>query len=140
MAKYDQDGDCPCGLYQTCVSNDFIEFIECKIVNEDLSMIRPWGSWHVLEKGEQYKVKRLEILPDCSISMQYHNHRSETWIITQGAGKVVLEGSVFSVKAGDTFVVPKKSIHKVTNTSNTILTAIEVQIGEITSEDDIVRV
>lgn len=110
-------------------------------MDEVKSMNRPWGNWYVLEhKPGSYKVKRLEIYPDSSISMQYHIHRSETWVITQGQGHVIVDGSIFDVEKGDTFEVPKGAIHKITNTGDIILIAIEVQLGEITEEDDIVRV
>lgn len=108
---------------------------------EVLSCNRPWGSWHVLDVGKGYKVKRLEILPDQAISMQYHNHRSETWNIVQGEGRANIDGQVIKIKAGDVFEVPVGSIHRVTNTHTTeILIAIEVQKGPICDEEDIVRV
>jgi mannose-6-phosphate isomerase-like protein (cupin superfamily) len=101
---------------------------------------RPWGSWSVLDVDQGYKVKRLEILPDQAISLQYHNHRSEHWTIVQGEGKVIVDGNIFAVKKGESFHVPRLSIHKVTNTHLTeILIAIEVQMGDICSEEDIVR-
>jgi mannose-6-phosphate isomerase-like protein (cupin superfamily) len=86
------------------------------------------------------KVKRLENLPDQAISLQYHKHRSEHWTIVQGEGKVIVDGSIFTVKKGESFHVPKLSLHKIANTHLTeTLIAIEVQMGEICSEDDIVR-
>ena len=103
-------------------------------------MNRPWGSWYVLDVDMGYKVKRLEILPDQSISLQYHVHRSEHWTIVQGEGKVIVDGNIFTVKKGESFHVPKMALHKITNTHLTeTLIAIEVQMGEICSEDDIVR-
>ena len=102
---------------------------------------RPWGRWQVLDVDQGYKVKRLEILIDSSISMQYHVHRSEHWTIVQGEGKVIVNGNIFKVSKGQSFFVPKQAIHKVTNTSlKETLIAIEVQMGEICSEEDIVRV
>jgi mannose-6-phosphate isomerase len=110
------------------------------IGEEPKEMSRPWGHWYVNEKGKGYKVKRLEIWPDKSISLQYHIHRSEVWTIVQGEGRVIVDDKIFNVKAGDTFTVPKTSMHKITNTHLTqILVAIEVQIGDITDESDIVR-
>lgn len=100
---------------------------------------RPWGTWEVIDEGPWYKVKRLIVEPNKSISMQYHNHRSETWAITQGLGEVILDERKFKVKRGDTFVVPIKAIHKITNTSNIQLIIIEVQCGTVCEEDDIVR-
>jgi mannose-6-phosphate isomerase-like protein (cupin superfamily) len=104
------------------------------------SATRPWGSWYVLDVDKGYKVKRLEILPDQAISLQYHIHRAEIWNIVQGEGKVIVDGNIFKVSKGDTFIVPKQALHKITNTHlNETLIAIEVQMGEICSEDDIVR-
>ena len=100
---------------------------------------RPWGTWEVIDEGPWYKVKRLIVEPNKSISLQYHIHRSETWAITQGRGEVRLDGNKFEVKQGDTFVVPIGAVHKITNISNVQLIIIEVQCGEITDEDDIVR-
>jgi mannose-6-phosphate isomerase-like protein (cupin superfamily) len=104
------------------------------------SMKRPWGEWHVLDVDQGYKVKRLEILPDQAISLQYHNHRSEYWTIVQGEGKVIVDGNIFTVRKGESFHVPRMALHKITNTHLTeTLIAIEVQMGDICSEDDIVR-
>lgn len=89
------------------------------------------------------------IQPSQSISFQYHNHRSESWSIVEGFGDVWLQTlktpeehnyKVFRVSAGDAFVVPVKATHKITALSTTPLVAIEVQMGEITEEHDIVRI
>ena len=103
------------------------------------SCVRPWGTWEVIDQGSWYKVKRLIVEPNKSISMQYHIHRSETWAITQGRGEVILDSQKFQVKQGDTFVVPVLSVHKITNISNVPLIIIEVQCGQIVDESDIVR-
>lgn len=94
--------------------------------------------WEVIEKGKGYKVKKLIIEPNQSISLQWHEHRSETWCIVRGEGAVKLGEKTFEVKAGDTFVVPVGTLHKVT-ALETGLVAIEVQLGEITEEHDIKR-
>lgn len=108
---------------------------------EDIDyMERPWGRWYVLDVDQGFKVKRLEILPDQAISLQYHNHRSEHWTIVQGKGKVIVDGNIFTIEKGESFHVPRLAMHKITNTHLTeTLIAIEVQMGEICSEDDIVR-
>lgn len=152
MAKYDHGGGCPCGLYRECEPGcreydafharqpkEFPDlYKEEKPYLEEAT--RPWGIWRVLDLDQGYKVKRLEILPDQAISLQYHVHRAEIWNIVQGEGKVIVDGNIFKVSKGDTFVVPKQALHKITNTHLTeTLIAIEVQLGEICSEDDIVR-
>lgn len=101
---------------------------------------RPWGIWEVLDKGPMFKLKRLTINPNCSISYQYHNYRSEVWTIIQGGGIAILNDELQYIKVGDTFVVPVGMKHKVTCITEEPLIAIEVQIGEIVEEQDIVRV
>ena len=127
MAAYDHGGGCPCGLYKECdpgcreyKDRDFDEIME-KIVAERRTpyvetMKRPWGEWHVLDVDRGYKVKRLEILPDQAISLQYHNHRSEHWTIVQGKGRVIVDGNIFTVEKGESFHVPKLAMHKIANT------------------------
>jgi len=104
-----------------------------------MKMTRPWGKWEVIDDGNGYKVKRLIVEPTKSISLQYHNHRSETWCVLQGQGLMILGDVTFTVNKGDTVVVPVKAKHKITCISNDPFIAIEVQLGEITEEDDIVR-
>lgn len=101
---------------------------------------RTWGSWEVLEdRPGLYKVKRLEIYPDKSISLQSHNLRAETWVIVQGKGRVIKGDITFTVNAGDHFHVPKMMKHKITNIGTDLLIAIETQTGEKCIEEDIVR-
>ncbi len=38
------------------------------------SDVRPWGSWHVLDEGPGFKVKRIEVLPHRRLSLQTHEH------------------------------------------------------------------
>lgn len=101
---------------------------------------REWGSWHVLEHGKGYKVKKIIIEPEKHLSLQYHIHRSETWVVVQGEGRVTLDEKELKVKYGDVFIVPKKCVHQMFNTSKNInFIAIEVQVGNVTSEYDIIR-
>ena len=134
MAKYDQGAGCACGTNKEC---------KCSERNQPVTpvtMNRPWGKWEVLDVDQGYKVKRLHILPDQAISLQYHNHRSEHWTIVQGEGKVIVDGNIFTIKKGESFHVPRMALHKIMNTHlNETLIAIEVQMGEICSEEDIVR-
>jgi len=100
-----------------------------------------WGYWEVLNEGPGYKVKRLSINPKGSISKQYHNFRSETWCIVSGKGQLFLDDKMSVVLTGDVFTIPVRAVHRVLNISETEnLVAIEVQLGSITEETDIVRI
>lgn len=107
---------------------------------------RPWGSWEVLSEGPGYKVKKLIVDPKQNLSKQLHHHREEFWVVIEGKGEVIFqtdamrEAAHWPLRAGDRFFVSKKEVHQLINTSPTEkLIIIEVQRGEILSEDDIER-
>lgn len=101
---------------------------------------RPWGSFEVLLKEEGYQVKRLTIAPAHGISIQYHNHRSEHWVVASGNALVNLGETWSALGPGESIDVAKKAIHGITNNSDEEdLVVIEVQMGDYLEEDDIIR-
>jgi len=64
---------------------------------------RPWGWYETLTEGERYKVKRLYIAPNQRLSLQYHNLRTEDWVIVEGGGVVTQNRLETPCKIGDTF-------------------------------------
>ena len=86
-----------------------------------------------------WQVKRLEINPHQSISLQLHNHRSEHWIIVKGIAKVEINERVLSLKENESIYVPKGAKHRLSNQGNQPLILVEVQSGDYLGEDDIVR-
>jgi mannose-6-phosphate isomerase len=101
---------------------------------------RPWGSYYVLDEGEDYKVKRIEVLPNKRLSYQKHAHRSEHWFVLRGTAKVTLNGVEKLVNKGDTVDVGCGEAQRVENPNlEKTLVFIEVQTGDYFGEDDIVR-
>ena len=100
---------------------------------------RPWGSFCVIKEDTAYKIKRIEIKPGQRLSYQYHNKRSEVWVIIQGKGVITLDGTVNKYNKGDTILIPKGMKHRIENQGNDKTIFIEVQTGTYFGEDDIVR-
>ena len=75
--------------------------MESKITIENSPVFdrRPWGSFTILDEGENYKVKRIEVLPGKRLSYQSHSRRSEHWFVVRGIAKVTLNYREFPVKA-----------------------------------------
>ncbi|MDR1966506.1 MAG: mannose-1-phosphate guanylyltransferase/mannose-6-phosphate isomerase [Synergistaceae bacterium] len=108
---------------------------------------RPWGTYRVLSKGDRHKIKRIAVSPGGRLSLQYHMHRSEHWVVVQGTAKVVIYGHGDESKPkerliheGESVFVPKGHLHRLENPGRIHLEIIEVQIGEYVGEDDIARV
>lgn len=83
-------------------------------------------------------MKELYLLPHKEISYQSHNYREESWTIVNGCGTVVINDEVIEVGVGDVVNIAKKQKHKIMSGENGIK-FIEVQIGDILEESDIIR-
>ena len=100
---------------------------------------RPWGTYTVLLRAGNYLIKRLFVSPHKRLSLQYHNHRSEHWVIVNGTAEVTNNGETFQLQKGESTFVPALSLHRLANPYDEPLEVIEVQHGDILTEEDIVR-
>ncbi|CAD6509678.1 Alginate biosynthesis protein AlgA [Paraburkholderia hiiakae] len=100
---------------------------------------RPWGTYTVLEEGPRFKIKRIEVKPGASLSLQMHHHRSEHWIVVCGMAKVVNGEKEIFVRTNESTYIPAGHKHRLENPGVLDLVMIEVQSGEYLGEDDIVR-
>lgn len=102
--------------------------------------VRPWGSFTILDEGDHYKVKRIEVSPGLRLSYQRHAQRSEHWYIVNGTAKVTLNDVEILVPSGGAVDVKVGDAHRVENASPTEpLVFIEMQTGDYFGEDDIER-
>lgn len=100
---------------------------------------RPWGTYESLEQSSNFLVKRIKVKPREKLSLQSHNHRSEHWIVVKGTATVTCGEKVFELKQNQSTYIPLKTKHRLCNNTDEILELIEVQCGDLLSEDDIVR-
>nr|WP_233176889.1 mannose-1-phosphate guanylyltransferase/mannose-6-phosphate isomerase [Ralstonia sp. ASV6] len=100
---------------------------------------RPWGTYTILEEGPRFKIKRIEVKPGASLSLQMHHHRSEHWIVVSGMAKVVNGERELFVSTNESTYIPAGHKHRLENPGVVDLVMIEVQSGEYLGEDDIVR-
>lgn len=100
---------------------------------------RPWGAYTVLEEGPRFKIKRIEVRPGATLSLQMHHHRSEHWIVVSGMARVVNGDSEMFLRTNESTYIPAGHKHRLENPGVCELVMIEVQSGEYMGEDDIVR-
>jgi mannose-1-phosphate guanylyltransferase len=108
-------------------------------VTHHRTAIRPWGSYTLLEEGPRFKIKRLEIKPGASLSLQMHYHRSEHWIVVHGTAQVVCGENEVLLHSNESTYIPAGHRHRLANPGVIDLVIIEVQSGDYLGEDDIVR-
>jgi mannose-6-phosphate isomerase-like protein (cupin superfamily) len=87
----------------------------------------------------RYRVKRIVVKPDDTLSLQKHFHRSEHWVVVQGTAEVTVNDDVRTVHENESIYIPIGSIHRLANPGKIPLELIEVQVGSYLGEDDIVR-
>jgi len=100
---------------------------------------RPWGSFTRLDHGMGYQVKRLEVAPGKRLSLQYHHHRAEHWVVVQGTAHIVLGEQEGELQTTESVFIPAGTLHRIENRGPQNLVLIEVQTGAYLGEDDIVR-
>lgn len=103
--------------------------------------VRPWGEYFGWDKGKAWNLKTIYIKPGKRLSLQYHHHRAECWLLVDGdaaatvhtdAGKEVK----VALKKGETFFVRKGQVHRLESKRGGVV--VEVAYG-VFDENDIVR-
>ena len=103
------------------------------------TVYRPWGFYTVIAEGKGFQTKLIHVNQGQKLSVQSHNHRSEHWVVLSGMAKVVLEGKDHILSPGHSIDIGVKAIHSLQNPYEGDLEIIEIQKGDILSEDDIIR-
>ena len=101
--------------------------------------VRPWGTWQVLDSGDGWKVKRIEVRPGHRLSYQTHEFRAEHWVVVAGVATCTIDGRSVIARPGEFVAVPIGAAHRIANAHDEELVIIEVQRGSYTGEDDICR-
>ena len=100
---------------------------------------RPWGTYTVLEDSVGYKIKRIEVKPEKRLSLQKHMHRNEHWVVVSGRATVTVNDKTFILNQNESTYIKAGEVHRLLNDTNEPLIIIEVQVGDYTGEDDIIR-
>ena len=111
-------------------------FIEGK---SNQKVFRPWGTFTSIANEERWQVKRIEVKPGASLSLQMHHHRSEHWIIVSGTALVEIEDKIELFTENQSVYIPIGCKHRLSNPGKLNLVLIEVQSGAYLGEDDIYR-
>ena len=104
-----------------------------------LTVARPWGTYTVLQDAARFKIKRLEVKPGASLSLQMHHHRNEHWVVVSGTAQVVNGEATLTLQSNESTYIPAGNKHRLANPGKESLVIIEVQVGDYVGEDDIVR-
>jgi mannose-1-phosphate guanylyltransferase / mannose-6-phosphate isomerase len=111
-----------------------------QVTEDHLKVHRPWGSYQSVDMGDRHQVKRIIVKPGGRLSLQKHHHRSEHWIVVQGAARVTVNEMDKTVHENESIYIPIGAVHRLENPGKIALHLIEVQTGSYLGEDDIIRI
>ena len=100
---------------------------------------RPWGWYDSIDEGGRFKVKRIQVKPGASLSLQKHHHRAEHWVVVTGTAEISCGDKKLLLTENQSTYIPLGEVHRLANPGTIPLEIIEVQSGSYLGEDDIVR-
>lgn len=101
---------------------------------------RPWGWYMTIDEGANFKVKRIQVNPGASLSLQKHSKRAEHWVVVKGTAKVTRGKKEIILEKNESTFIPLGELHRLANPKKIPLEIIEVQSGNYLGEDDIERI
>ncbi len=100
---------------------------------------RPWGWFLIIDEGNRYKVKKIQVNSGAKLSLQMHHHRAEHWVVVKGTALVEVDNDEIILHENQSTYIPIGSTHRLSNPGSMPLQIIEIQSGMYLGEDDIVR-
>jgi mannose-1-phosphate guanylyltransferase/mannose-6-phosphate isomerase len=100
---------------------------------------RPWGWYDSVDEGHRFKVKRIQVNPGASLSLQKHHHRAEHWVVVKGTAQVTCNEDCLLLTENQSTYIPVGAVHRLHNPGSIPLEIIEIQTGGYLDENDIVR-
>ena len=101
--------------------------------------VRPWGAYRVVARGPGFLVKEITVSANSALSLQQHAHRSEHWVVLEGSATVVQGERSYRLGVNEATTIASGERHRLANDTNEPLVVIEVQLGDVLDEADIVR-
>ena len=80
-------------------------------------------------QGDRFRVKRITVDPGRKLSLQWHHHRAEHWIVVSGTARVTRGGDVTLLTENQSLYIAIGELHRLENPGKVPLQLIEVQTG-----------
>lgn len=101
---------------------------------------REWGIHELLTSANGYKVKKVTIFPGMSMNLHQHEFRSEHWSVVEGVATITLGADEQDYHKYESVFVPVGMQHKVANNTDENVVIIEVGIGDMLTDNDMVKI
>lgn len=104
-----------------------------------LMQYHPWGTTTLLNVGENFRIKRVDLEPKQSMSLHQHQETTENWLVIEGQIDVQIGDEKYTYQQGEAFFIPQQIKHRLSNNTAQPLSLIKIQSGSSFNEQDITR-
>ncbi|MGB9907330.1 MAG: phosphomannose isomerase type II C-terminal cupin domain [Candidatus Saccharicenans sp.] len=99
---------------------------------------RPWGKFRSYPHRLASSLKIITVNPGGLLSLQYHQHRSEYWIILDTGLEITLGSKTWQPQPGEEIFIPAGTPHRLKGLGPEPARVMELWLGD-SGEEDIVR-
>ena len=97
----------------------------------------PWGKYQLIEQTDTFWAKALTIYGGESLSLHYHELRTELWFPLDQGLRGIINGSVLDLTPGCVYSVDKNVLHRIVNPTAESLRVMEIATGAVDNNDTI---
>jgi mannose-6-phosphate isomerase-like protein (cupin superfamily) len=100
--------------------------------------IRPWGKFRSFPHKSAGSIKIITVNPGETLSLQYHKHRSEFWVVLDRGLEVTVGDKVWQPGKDEEIFISREVPHRMKCVGDRPARIMEIWIGD-SEESDIVR-
>ena len=98
---------------------------------------KPWGHERIIEHNDTYVVKELYVRAGHRLSFQYHEQKTETLTLVDGAGLLKVRNKKWPMKLHIPYHIKKRVPHRISALRHSDCLIVEISTTEL---DDVVRI
>ncbi|MGD8534316.1 MAG: phosphomannose isomerase type II C-terminal cupin domain [Candidatus Aminicenantes bacterium] len=106
-----------------------------KEIKED---IRPWGKFRSFPHKQANSIKIITVNPGAALSLQYHQNRSEFWVVLDKGLEVTAGERIWQPEKNEEIFISRETPHRLRCVGPERARVMEIWIGN-SDESDIVR-
>ncbi|MBN2244811.1 MAG: phosphomannose isomerase type II C-terminal cupin domain [Candidatus Aminicenantes bacterium] len=99
---------------------------------------RPWGQFRSYPLENISSIKIITVNPGESLSLQYHNHRDEYWIVLDKGLEITVGNKIWKPSINEEIFIPEKTPHRLRGIGKKPARILEFWLGD-SNEKDIIR-
>lgn len=120
------------------MAKNTINQVENKFKKEIIEDIRPWGKFRSFPYKRARCIKIITVNPGGLLSLQYHERRSEFWVVLDKGLEARVADRVWQPEENEEIFIPVKAPHRLRCLGQEQARVLEIWLGD-SEESDVVR-